>query len=222
MSKPLLHEEALELLPWFVNGTLAGAEHAAVEQHVRSCLPCRAALQEQLQLQTLIKQQPTVRLSPDAGFADLMRQVDDSAHSRFGPGFRQWHRSLANAFVPWTRRAVTIAVLIAGLALTSWLLTSRYSNPEQGPYATSSDSTSGSAALIDIVFADGVTENEMRSLVREINGTIVAGPSDIGRYTIRLDAGVTNGESLRHVIERMQLDRRVRFAGRAFPQAAKP
>jgi len=35
-----------ELLPWWVNGTLAGEERAEVERHLRRCRRCRAEVEE--------------------------------------------------------------------------------------------------------------------------------------------------------------------------------
>jgi len=222
MSKPLLHEEALELLPWFVNGTLQGNEHAAVEQHVRSCVPCRVALQEQYHLRTMIRQQPTVRLSPDKDFADLMLQVDRSRHFGLRGLLGGWNRAVAGWLVPSPRRAVTVGVLVASFGLAAWLLSSRQPPLEPAAYSTSSDTAESTAALVDVVFVDGVTESEMRALVREIGGTIVAGPSDIGRYTIELDAPAVDDDAYRALLGRLQRDRRVRFAGRAFPADDAP
>ena len=47
------HRTADEMLPWFVNGTLEGAEWAAVEEHVRECARCRRELDLLKQLQTV-------------------------------------------------------------------------------------------------------------------------------------------------------------------------
>lgn len=216
MSDTMVHEKALELLPWFVNGTLAARERAEVERHIRGCVPCRIALQEQRQLQALIQEQPTVRLSPEKGFADLLHEVDRPRRRRTGATLRGWDLSLSLGLAPWTRRAVTIAVLVLSFGLASWMLTLRNSGNDLPLYSTSSQSPDSTAPLIDIVFADGLPEDEMRTLVRSIGGTIVAGPSNVGRYTIRLDASETSPEQLQAVLARLQEDARVRFAGRAF------
>jgi hypothetical protein len=41
VATPIGHARAFELLPWFVNGSLAADERDAVELHVRSCIMCR-------------------------------------------------------------------------------------------------------------------------------------------------------------------------------------
>jgi hypothetical protein len=55
----------------------------------------------------------------------------------------------------------------------------------------------------------------MRVLVNEIDGTIVGGPSDLGRYTIRLNATKLTEAEVGALIERLGHDQRIRFAGRS-------
>jgi anti-sigma factor RsiW len=38
------HEQAQQLLPWYVNGTLEADEAALVEAHLAECAECRADL----------------------------------------------------------------------------------------------------------------------------------------------------------------------------------
>ena len=45
-----------ELLPWYVNGTLAGEELAEVEGHLRRCRRCQAEVEELQKLQTSLTQ----------------------------------------------------------------------------------------------------------------------------------------------------------------------
>ena len=52
------HRSTLELLPWYVNGTLEGAERAQVDAHLSACLPCRRELEAQRALQTALAQSP--------------------------------------------------------------------------------------------------------------------------------------------------------------------
>ncbi len=45
-----------ELLPWYANGTLAGAELAEVERHLRRCRRCHAEVEELQKLQAGVAQ----------------------------------------------------------------------------------------------------------------------------------------------------------------------
>jgi len=48
------HQEILELLPWYLNGTLESEEHKKIELHLQSCSSCRHELEEYEGLQGLL------------------------------------------------------------------------------------------------------------------------------------------------------------------------
>jgi hypothetical protein len=81
-----------------------------------------------------------------------------------------------------------------------------------------------SVAHLDIIFADGTSEAQMRALLDDIDATIVAGPTQLGRYSVRLAALEPSDAEIEALVRRLLGDRRVRFAGRAFlpPQATEP
>jgi anti-sigma factor RsiW len=218
--EPLTHDEAFELLPWFVNGTLSEAERTGVDRHIRACLPCRVALQEQSQLQTLLREQPTVRLSADQGFERLIEGIDAASRRRTVRPRRRG-AALAALWAGFGRHAVTATVLVGGLALASWLVTIAYDRPQEGAFGTLT-TEAADAARIDIVFADGVTEPELRALIRDLGGAITSGPTDRGRYTISLGSADASEREIDEVLRRLREDERVRFAGRAFIEGAAP
>jgi hypothetical protein len=202
------HDRAFNLLPWLVNGTLGAAERAAVEQHVRSCIVCRRELKEQRQLGAAVLDQPTIHVSAHAGLAELDRRLD----AKPAPGAREWGGWYA-ALQPF---ALATAAGIALLAFLLWLTPL----PEIGAdrYATLATEPGGSASLIDVVFAQQTTAAEMAALLEEIDGEIVAGPSDVGRYSVRVARGRVNDAQLLRVIDRLATDSRVRFAGRSLAE----
>ena len=63
MSEADRHREVVELLPWYVNGTLAGRDFAVVAAHLSGCPVCR---DEAAQCQTLAA---AVQSAPDAAGA---------------------------------------------------------------------------------------------------------------------------------------------------------
>ena len=88
----LPHSRALELLPWFVNGTLSGAEREGVEAHVRACIACRRELKEQQRLYGAVRARRTADVSAEAGFDRLDRSIDEAAPAR-----RRWTTRYATA-----------------------------------------------------------------------------------------------------------------------------
>ena len=83
-------------------------------------------------------------------------------------------------------------------------------------YRTLSDAGSGPAAgrvHLQVVFADDITEREIRTLLGRIGATIVSGPTPMAVYTVALDAG--DGEAAartRQALALLRENRKVRLA----------
>jgi anti-sigma factor RsiW len=217
------HDEASLLLPWLVNGTLSGSERTRVERHVRDCLVCRAELREQRALRTLVSQQPDVHVSAEQGFAALAGRLDCEAapnrlRARFGlAGLRGAGRKLAAGLAsgpgsPRLALAGFAAVAVAA-AVALWVLAS---GPAEAPrYSTLTGVEDARPIDIDIVFASGTSDEDARAVLQGVGGTIVAGPSSVGRYTVRV-AGVEGDADFDALIRKLRADPRVRFAARAY------
>ena len=201
---PLSHTRAFELLPWLINGTLAGAERDSVEQHLRACIVCRREIKEQQRLHAAVRARRTVDVSAEAGFDRLDRELDAAA----GAARPRWRIRYATV-APF---AAAAAAGIAVLAILLWLTPL----PElgRGDYRTLA-TTPADAALLDVVFADETTAAEMQDLLDEIGGEIVAGPSQLGRYSVRVAGRETTGGQLDELLGALAADPRVRFAGHA-------
>lgn len=205
MSEPpaLPHARATELLPWLVNGTLTGAEREAVEQHTRTCIACRRELKEQQRLHGAVRARRTVDVSAEAGFDRLEDELDGAARL-----VRRRRFSYATA-APF---AVAAAAGMAVLAILVWFTPL----PELGSddYSTLA-APADEPALLDVVFADDTTAAEMQRLLDDIGGEIVAGPSTLGRYSVRVPSKQTDSAQLAELLRALSSDPRIRFAGRA-------
>jgi hypothetical protein len=199
---PLPHTRAFELLPWLINGTLAGTEREAVEQHVRACIVCRREMKEQQRLHASVRARRTVDVSAEAGFDRLDRELDVSA----GVRRPRWQTRYAAA----TPFALAAAAGVAVLAILLWF--TPLPDLNRGGYQTLADAPAG-GALVDIVFADKTTAAQMQALLDEIHGDIVAGPTQLGRYSVRIAGDHAKREQVDKVIAALAADPRVRFAG---------
>jgi hypothetical protein len=204
----LSHGRAFELLPWLVNGTLAGAERDAVEEHARACIACRRELKEQRRLNTALGARRTADVSAEAGFDRLERDLDPSVYAR-----RRWRQRYA-ALAPF---AVSAAAGIAVLAVLLWF-TPLPQLERDGNYSTLASPATSATPLLDVVFAEETTAAEMQALLDEIGGEIVAGPSELGRYSVRVAAGPADAAHVRELLDVLAGDSRVRFAGRSLFQ----
>lgn len=196
------HDEIVELLPWFVNGTLPDDEHARVERHVHACLTCYAALQHERRLRSLVRDGTTTQLEAEHGFERLLARIERDAA-------RPAHALGAGRRLRYAAAVVAVAVIGAAL----WLGLDGPTPPDS--YETLTSGPGAPGPTLDLVFSDALPEAGMRALLREIDATIVAGPTDIGRYTVRLEQTRTD-EELGRLIARLMRDERVRFAGRSF------
>ena len=200
----LAHERAFELLPWLVNGTLGGAESDAVEAHARACIACLRERKHQQRLHAALRAASTTDVSAEAGFDRLERDLGPSVRKR-----RHW-RSYASAG-PF---AVAAAAGIAVLAILLWF-TPLPGIDHDGAYTTLATPPAAAAPLLDVVFAEDTTAAEIRALLEDIGGEIVAGPSELGRYSVRVAGDRADAARLGELLERLEADTRVRFAGRS-------
>jgi hypothetical protein len=200
----LSHTRAFELLPWLINGTLAGSEREAVEQHVRACIACRRELKEQQRLHAAVRARRTVDVSVEAGFDRLYRELDavpSAAPSRW--------RIRYDAAAPF---AVAAAAGAALLGVLLWL--TPLPNFDRGGYETLATAPA-EGALLDVVFADETTAVQMQELLDRIDGEIVAGPTELGRYSVRVASDQPDRAKLDKLLGVLSADPRVRFVGPA-------
>ena len=203
MTVPVSHERAFELLPWLVNGTLPSSEREAVEEHTRTCIACRRERKREQLLHAALHARRGTDVSVEAGFELLDRELDAA-----GPTEGRFWRIRHTGPV---RFAVAAAAGIAALAVLLWFtplpqLTDR-------TYSTLTTAAPGDAALLDIVFAADTTAAEMQALLDDIGGEIVAGPSELGRYSVRVRDGAADDARLAGLLGTLAGDSRVRFAG---------
>ena len=201
------HDTVYELLPWLVNGSLAEAERDGAESHVRSCIVCRRELKELERLQLAVRSQPTLHLSAEGGLDRLQRQLDREAASR--PVRRD------AGYAPFFRFAAVASVGVAFLGVLLWLAPNV---PNRAGYETLGTQPAAQRAQIDLIFDRQTAAADIQALLQTVDGEIVAGPSELGRYSVRIHDGNATDPEVTALIEKLAHDPRVRFAGRAFSE----
>ena len=209
MTEPVdaAHQRAFELLPWLVNGTLAGAVRDTVEEHARTCIACRRELKVQQRLHAAMRARRTADVSAEAGFDQLNRELDDAGSTR-----RFWPKRYA-AVAPF---AVAAAAGMAVLAVLLWF--TPLPTLDNGDYTTLATPPSTAVPLLDVVFAEDTTAAQMQALLDDIGGEIVAGPSELGRYSVRVPIARAEGARFGELLDLLAADSRVRFAGRSLTE----
>ena len=221
-------EEARNLLPWYAVGALDADEARAVEAHLAGSAQLKRELAELRVLHKTVgevaEDEPQFR---PALINDALRRIDDYEAARApqrstdGTSIVDWLRetlvggwfgSPVGARVAMVAQFAVIAVLGGALLMP---MVMGPADPGQ-VFTTSSGSTSapetGGTALT-VLFEPDAAELEIRELLAEVGGEIVAGPSGQGAYTVRIDT--ESADEATRQLERLRGADAVRFAGEA-------
>ncbi len=213
-ARELSHQQAAEVLPWFVNGTLTGQEHAAVDAHVRSCLRCRSELellsQWHRELGHAFHEHPMppataasraaaliARATPSGGRGTDRQGTDSGIARTTDPGIvGQLSRSMSvlaarlAAMVPWLIGAPRAALIATSILLLAGILTLSVlpRAPDTAEFRTLTTPDSLPAGrYVRVALSPQAASSTMDRLVRELGLGIAAGPSENGVYTLTLD-----------------------------------
>ncbi|MGI9258085.1 MAG: anti-sigma factor family protein [Gammaproteobacteria bacterium] len=198
----ITHAKVTELLPWYVNGTLAGEERAELDVHLRDCLVCRTALQEEQRMQNLIQNQEDIPLTADHKIGDLLSRIE-AIESRT-------RRSMSG---PRLALAASLAGIVVVSSILFFTLRTPVASNETG-FSTLTDAPITNLDRVDIVFTEDVDSDEVLVILEGFGGRVVSGPSDLGRYTVAISED--SGFTLQEVIDQLTDDPRIRFAGQNF------
>jgi anti-sigma factor RsiW len=195
------HDAVIELLPWYVTGTLNPTELKLVNQHLPDCLECQQeiALYRQIDKANSANNQAQSWQPSPAQFSSLLQSIDElekkneatktqaQPHKRT-PIWSTWLKSTPKPIF-WFMSLETVA--LAALVL---LVVGRLPQHPEQLYKTLSNeqpAISENLAHLHIVFTEDITEREIRSLLEAEHAQIVQGPSILGVYTLQLSADGT-------------------------------
>ncbi len=168
------HRTAQELLPWFVNGTLAAAEAAPVAAHLAQCSRCQADAAALAALRAV----PIDVDSGDSverGWVALRGRLDARpTETRRTRGRPWWKLSLQLALAA---QAVVMLVLVGALIATT---------ARNEPYRAMGSAPAAIEANALAVFRADATEQQMREALRAAGARIVGGPTISDAYLLRL------------------------------------
>jgi hypothetical protein len=173
------HEHCWELIPWVVNGRATDAEQRAVLTHAETCAECRDELQRHRTLHSHMRGNEDVIPAPNASLQKLLARIDEQPQTEPVES-RRVRR-------PWLIAALWLQ-LIAIAALGGALFTS-VRQPEYETLSTPSPEVSDPRAAVRVVFAPDASLSKINELLRQVEGNIIAGPSEAGVYTLSAPAG---------------------------------
>ncbi len=193
--------KALELLPWYVNGTLDGDERELVSRQALTSLTCRKELERLRRLQQLIQRDDADAVATGRAFERLMARIEasgDSSASRV--------RHAGQAFA-WTRLSLAASVAAAVSALLWWWAGGLPTMPRTYETLTSSQPADPGATRLRVVFASGVAESEKTELLENLSLTIAEPPTDDGIVTLLFADGTDRAA----IVAALKSDPRISF-----------
>ena len=204
------HREVLDLLPWYVNGTLSPPEREAVAAHLARCPDCAAEVGLLRSVGSAVEDSNESLPPPsEGGLESLLSRVELEreavASPKSGGRFGSWWGALP-ASARWALAAQAVAVV--ALACASAALLWRAGPPEEGRGARYEalsgrrEEAAGPFVTITVDFREGATVKEVRGLLTAVGASVVSGPSSVGSYNIRVPVppGADAGEVSRRAL----------------------
>lgn len=195
------HQRTLEVLPWFVNSTLAPGERRSVEQHLAECAACRRELDALREFSDAYRASD---LPVDAeGALERLRprlaQPTQAGNAGGAPRRSRWNILIGGFLAAQFGLIVALswALLVAPPAPSTYVALGAASAPLRTP---------GDAI---VAFASGVDVDTMQGILNRVGAKIVDGPLATGGYVIRLD-----GRDVAAAVEQLRADPAVRLAAR--------
>ena len=179
-SNPISHDEARELLPWLVNGSLRESERERVREHAGSCVICRREVEELQQIDVSVRQATDGVPIPAPDMRRINARIDALVERQAG---RERLLVACRDFVrrPW--RMAFVAQSIALVALIALLLWPQADAPE---YTTLTNPEALPAGeYIRVVFDPDLDADAVAAIADKYVLDLVSGPSVRGVATLR-------------------------------------
>jgi hypothetical protein len=202
-------QQALELLPWYVNGTLADSERELVRRALLFSLTCRKEFERLRRLQQAMQRDDAESAATERAFERLLARIDHSAVSRPPRRGNARHRVVW----PYLAQAALLLALISGLVW--WWVPEPATPPRSYGTLSAPQPAQADVSLLRVVFAPGLSSAALRELLAEHRLTIVDGPTRDGLYSL----APAEGADLRLVVAALKADPRVVFT--STPAAAE-
>jgi hypothetical protein len=196
-----LEQKALELLPWYVNGTLEGEERELVARQVLASLTCRKELERLRRLHQLIQRDDAEAAATDREFERLMARIHASDTQSQPAAASRGHG------LGWLRFALA-ATVVATAATSLWWGTLTSSTPSHTyETLTNPGPVDPASVRLRVLFAPGVDGAGQRELLESFGLTAIGPPAEDGVVTVAFPAGAD-----RHaIVNGLKQDPRIRL-----------
>lgn len=199
-KQPLSHQEAWDLLPWYVNDTLEADEAEAVEALLEQHADLRQELAAQQRLARGVADLDMMDMEMEGALGDLSQRLDEAAvepaamqrsgsDGRGGGGLTAWLGGLWGRLLAFDARLV-LPMGAAAAALVLVFVLQPVSR-EEGAFKTLTNS--GSVEIdgpsLTVKAAAGADEAALTALFKDQGLQLLSGPSAKGVYSLAVPEG---------------------------------
>lgn len=202
------HQDASELLPWYVNGTLGDEERARLDAHLEACASCREDLRFEQQVHAGLHAPGGVEYMPAASLKKLQARLDGAPAV---PPVSAPAQPRTGRRMPWAGlMAASVAALAVAVSMVAaQRLLQRAPSELPGSYYTVTATTRRPPdEVIRAVFAPELTLEQLQGVLDGAQLRIVSGPSEAGVYSL----ASTSSQPVAASLTTLRRDPAVRFA----------
>ena len=198
------HEQAVELLPWLVNHSLAEPEQEAVRAHAQSCVICRRELHDLERVRDSIFTASDSAMIPEPDMRNINARIDALIdRQNRGRELLSRFREIFNS--PWriAFAAQTVVLIVLAGALF-------WPEPRGVVFKTLTETQNlPDGRYIRVVFSPDLQQPQITTLLDRHSLTIVDGPSMRGVYTLGFAKTNLDNDT---ILSSLQGDPKVLFA----------
>jgi hypothetical protein len=226
------HDHCWNMLPWYATGRLSAGDAQRIERHLEDCAACRAELAEQRELCMQIRRDEPVMLAPQASLQKMMARIDaglpngpglDDESTRDSESTNESNNESTGTVVDFPKAvnvkprsyrwlAIAAAVQTVAIAFLLTLVGRQTADVMTAPRFTTLSNpapTLAGGAIMRVVFKPETPASELQSLLRSVDAQVVAGPTEAGVYTLRLERKPDEADA---ALARIRADGSVIFA----------
>lgn len=184
------HDQLVELLPWYVNGTLDESERGLVQRHIENCAECRDDVEMLAETSRAIRNGSPAPLVPQPDTEHLLAALEEDDR----PGTRRNWR--------WIAAAAAVATLAMAVA---WQLAPRPADP---PAMFETLTSAGADPTIDYVlevrFMPDSSADTHDTFFQSIGASQLATPMSSHVYRVALGLGTVSLKELEQYADEIE------------------
>jgi hypothetical protein len=186
------HQEAQELLPWYVTGTLDAAERLMVENHLADCPECQSELTSERRLRSEVAAMP---LDAELGWAAFRQKLEAETQQAIPPlppirtsRLPAMRTAMRHALAKPGRTGWIMAAQAAALVLVATLVIPSFNPPAAYRTLSAPPTATSTAGNVIVMFRPNTPEQDMRRTLVDSGARLVDGPTEANAYILAVPA----------------------------------